>query len=496
MKIDLKKQTGEIDLRSGHSMITGNKPKVITNDMFTDIIPRIYEDAHFNNEGCEAFGLWENATPNYTTYYPDVTADDLKPKDEDFIYPIFRCLSATVVWKGYKPIDFSKPGVLKAAMNKLVGQTINVDHETALGNGIGVVKSVSWQESYTAEGVKIPAGINGEFMIDGKSNPRIARGTQSKPPIIHSNSVSVRFEWEPSHKMDSNEDFYSKLGTRDDKGNLYRLVVTKILQFSETSLVAHGADAYAQIVNDGVINNPKYADGVYNFSSVDTKTNLKHFSHYVDYKVDLTSDTTPEELNNEINNNQNNESMEVLKQLEIILGLEADSLKDADQTVLSEAITKFKESETTKVKEDLTASEGLVITLTEERDNLKIEVDNLTKGIDSTILAESAKYKEVILEKRTEAKKLYALAKGDDVKTEHLAMLDTCDLSVLDVLSLEYKAAADLKYPTKCGKCGSTELSKASSVNDDDTNGDKGKGTTNLKEDLKKAARKESNIIK
>ena len=38
MKLNLKNQTGEIQLRSGHSMFTGNKPRVITNDMYKEII--------------------------------------------------------------------------------------------------------------------------------------------------------------------------------------------------------------------------------------------------------------------------------------------------------------------------------------------------------------------------------------------------------------------------------------------------------------------------
>lgn len=489
MKIDLIKQTGEIDLRSGHSMLTGNKPKVITNDMYTSIIPKVIEESKLSRQEVENFGLWETATPNYSTYYPEVTADDLTPKDEDFIYPIFRCLSATLLWKGYKPIDFSKPGVLKASMNKLIGQTINVDHETALGNGIGVVKSVAWQESYTVDGVTIPAGINGEFMIDGKSNPRIARGTQSKPPIIHSNSVSVRFSWEPSHKLDSNDEFYQKLGQRDEKGNLYRLIVTEILQYSETSLVAHGADAYAQIIQDGVINNPKYAAGVYNFSSKDSKGKDNQFSHFVDYKVDLTSDTTPLELFNENNNNQNDESMEILKQLEIILGLEENSLEGADQQKLSEAIENFKTGAINEVSGKLTTAEEQVNTLTQEKADLQTKVDNLEKA---DLAADSAKYQVILTGKRTEAKKLYSLAKGVDASPDILAMLDTCPEDTLEALTGEYKIAADLKYPTTCKSCGSTELSKASSVNDEGNPGGEGSSKLSAKESLKAKARKES----
>lgn len=494
MKIDLKNRTGTIDLRSGHSLVAGFKPEKITSEMYNDTIaPEVIKN--IDKIGLETFGLWDSSTPNYATYYPDVKPEDLQPKEEDFIYPMFRCLSATVLWKGYRPIDFSKPGVLKASMSKLVAQTIHIDHETQLGNGIGSVKSVVWQEAYKVDGVTVPAGINGEFMIDGKSNPRIARGIMSKPPIYHSNSVSVRFKWEPSHKMDSENEFWNKLGSYDEKGNLYRLIVTEIIQYSETSLVAHGADAYAQIIKeDGTINNPKYADGVYNFSSVDANTEKEiPFSHFIDYKVDLTSDTTPLQLNNNNHNNQNSESMEILLALEVILGLDKDSLKDADTAKLTEAIDNFKAQSISETAEKLTTAEGKVTKLEGEKAELQRKLDEQGSGDNAELTSKASKYDAIILNDRAEAKRLYALAKGVDASAETLTMLDTCSPDTLAALSSEYKSSVDAKFPTTCNSCGSTDLSKASSKNDDDTNGGKDGKTkltvTQKKESLKNKVR-------
>lgn len=486
MEIDLINKTGVITLKSDHSMFTGNKPKIISNDMYTAIIPTLARDT--NKEAIEALGLFESATPNYTTYYPDVTADDLMPKDEDFIFPIFRCLSATTVWKGYRPIDFSKNGVLKAAMNMLIGQTINADHETALGNGMGVVKSVSWQDSYTVDGVKIPAGINGEFMIDGKSNPRIARAIMCKPPIIHSNSVSVRFEWEPSHKLNSDEDFYSKLGTKDDKGNLYRLVVNKIVQFSETSLVPHGADPYAQIVTDGKINNPTYAAGVYNFSAKDTKGNEMGLSHFIDYKSDLTLGTIPLELNKDNNKNQKQESMEILRKLEAALGMDVNSLEGADQAKLSEAITNFTDSKVTLSTEDIQTKLDLATT---EKEALETEKANLTIEVDALKLKEvdADKYAATLTAKRTEASRLYGLSKGDDSKPEILAMLESCDEVVLESLTKEYQEALDAKFPLKCTSCGEVHTLSRGSQEEEGNGNTKPQTRTALREDLRKTSR-------
>ena len=91
--------------------------------------------------------------------------------------------------------------VLKKSMQMLIGQTINIDHEIAVGNAIGAVSEVFWQPAYkTKSGIEVPAGINAVLKIDGKSNPRIARGVMMDPPSIHSNSVTVRFKWEPSDR--------------------------------------------------------------------------------------------------------------------------------------------------------------------------------------------------------------------------------------------------------------------------------------------------------
>lgn len=467
MEIDLINRTGTIVLKSDHSMFVGNKPNIVTSEMYSSIIPELFKDT--KKESLERFGLFDSSTPNYTTYYPDVKAEDLIPKEEDFIYPIFRALSATIVWKGYKPIDFSKPGVLKASAGLLIGQTVNADHETALGNGMGVVRSTAWQESYVLDGVKVPSGINAEFMIDGKSNPRIARGIQSKPPIIHSNSVGVRFEWEPSHTLKDNNEFFSKLGSRDDKGELYRLIVTKILQYTETSLVAHGADPYAQIITDGKINNAKYASGVYNFSTDTGNGVKKSLAHYIDYKMDLTLEADsaiPVIFNNDNNNNKTEKSMEILKTLELILGLAEGSLKE-DKDDLDAALAKFakdkSDTDNSSLVENLRLEKEKVTTLTSEKTDLETKLQTaISEKASEEVLAKATKIDNIILEKRNDAKKFYALAKGTDKKDTVITLLDTCEESVLESLLAEYRGEAELKFPDSCKKCGSHDISKAS----------------------------------
>ena len=159
---------------------------------------------------------------------------------------MFRLLSETIVSKNWNPTDFGQNGVLKASMKMSLGQTVNCDHETNIGNAIGAVSQVMWQESYKDGSFTIPAGIDGILKIDGKANPRIARGILMEPPSIHSNSVTVQFKWDKSHPQMEDNEFYQKLGTYDSKGVMVRRMVTEIVRYLETSLVSHGADSFAQ----------------------------------------------------------------------------------------------------------------------------------------------------------------------------------------------------------------------------------------------------------
>ena len=188
----------ELTLGSGHSIMLGNKPKQLSDE---ELFSKFFEASKVNDT-IDSYGLF-GSDLNYNTYYPGVTKEDFEPKDSEFIEPVYRLLSEAIVSK-YWPTDFSQNNVLKKSMNMLVGQTVNCDHETSVGNAIGTVKSVYWQPAYKDEttGLMIPAGINGVLKIDAKSNPRIARGVMMDPPSIHSNSVTVRFKWKnPTQNM-------------------------------------------------------------------------------------------------------------------------------------------------------------------------------------------------------------------------------------------------------------------------------------------------------
>ena len=274
----IKGSIGTLRLHSGHSVVVSHIPDKVQLETLGKI-------ASNEKRANASFGLFDTATPNYQTYYPDVTADDIKPNDDQYIKPVYRLLSAVVVHKNSNPIDFSKPGVLKASMPLLLGQTVYPDHEPSIGNALGVVSEVSWQDGYELEGVQVPAGIIGTLKIDAKSHPAVARNIMMDPPAIHSNSVTVQFNWEPSHPEMETDDFWDKLGSYDQEGQLIRRIVTKVLRYTETSLVPHGADPFAKILDDnGNMVLPKYAESVYNLSERTPQDKRKRVMFFMDFK--------------------------------------------------------------------------------------------------------------------------------------------------------------------------------------------------------------------
>lgn len=173
------------------------------------------------------------------------TFDDVQPTEADYIFPVFRAISAALI-EGYW-VDYSKPGVLEKSVPMLQGQTVYKNHDFHDVEGwLGVVNR-SWWDAEGKQSGGVP-GINIEQKIDWRMNPKIARGLLMKPPAIHSNSVTVRFGYEYSHP-DLAENgkwrFYDMLGDEVD-GEIVRFIANEIYAYWETSLVFQGADSIAK----------------------------------------------------------------------------------------------------------------------------------------------------------------------------------------------------------------------------------------------------------
>ena len=135
-----KERMESMIIGSGHTIMAGFLPTGVEPQTFSE---NFYKWNHVSRESVEKLGLF-GSDIDYNTYYPNLTKEDLTPNADEFIEPVFRLLSATIVSKNWNPTDFSQPGVLKASMRMLLGQTVNCDHSTDIGNAIGSVSQVMW----------------------------------------------------------------------------------------------------------------------------------------------------------------------------------------------------------------------------------------------------------------------------------------------------------------------------------------------------------------
>jgi hypothetical protein len=458
------KKIDSIKLCGGHSLILGHCPTHVS-------LSNVSEKLEKDPQDVGMFGLFDTSTPNYATYYPEVTSEDLKPKDDEFVEPVFRMLSNVTVNHRVNPVHFPAE-VLKASMPKLIGQTVNIDHEMAVGNAIGSVKHVEWQNAYTTkEGLKVPAGINATLRIDGKSNPRIARGIMMEPPSIHANSVTVSFAWKKSHPDMADDEFYSKVGSFDDKGKLIQRVVTEIAGFHETSLVAHGADPFAQKVGkDGKIINPSYARSRYPLSDTTIKDDAESNMVFYDWK-NLSSEEYLDELDTTDNNKTQTDMNETFRLLETVFGLEKDSLtEDNYQEKLGALNTELaglradatKPPEPVKVLdlEGLEAIETEITTLREFKAGVPADMK------DKIAMAEVAN--TIISGLKEDTKRLYKLSLGDsDEDVSILTVIEKADYTTLKALNTQYDKLTDKQFQFTCIKCGSHEVTRASAAAED-----------------------------
>lgn len=449
---------------SGHTIMAGFLPTGVEPQTFSE---NFYRWNHVSKESVEKLGLF-GSDIDYNTYYPNLTKEDLTPNDDEFIEPVFRLLSATIVSKNWNPTDFSQPGVLKASMRMLLGQTVNCDHSTDIGNAIGSVSQVMWQEGYKDGNFMIPAGINGVLKIDGKANPRIARGILMDPPSIHSNSVTVQFKWVKSHPDMDDSEFWDKIGTYDEKGNMIRKVVTEVVRYLETSLVSHGADSFAQkIGEDGKIINPEFAKRTWT-SFAEYQEDTKKAYYFTDFKEDINSyqennDTPPNNINtnNPLNNNTMNKELKEF--LEKLFGDNLLSLAEGQEVSTELALSAVQSL--VNSKKTLEAS---ITNLTTEKNQLSEQITQKDAEI-ANLTAMATVGKNHIASLREEVVGNYKKLKGDKVDETIVTMLnaETTGLQTLISLNKDYKAQLEEKFPLTCSKCGSHDVTRSSSVVED-----------------------------
>lgn len=472
-----KEHLDSMVIGQGHTIMAGYIPEAVGAKAFSE---NYYKWKNPTPDSIAQFGFW-GGDIDYNTYYPNLDKSELTPKDEEFIEPMFRLLSETIVSKNWNPTDFGQNGVLKASMKMLLGQTVNCDHETNIGNAIGAVSQVMWQESYKDGSFTIPAGINGILKIDGKANPRIARGILMEPPSIHSNSVTVQFKWDKSHPQMEDNEFYQKLGTYDSKGVMVRRIVTEIVRYLETSLVSHGADSFAQkIGSDGKIINPTFAKRTWaSYEEYRDDKSKQYF--FTDYKSDFSSFQEKDDTQGSFNDNQegdeksktnNKENMN--KELQEFL----ESLFGKDMLTLGEGQEMSQEAAVSLIQNLVSSRNELqtsVDNLTTEKNSLTEQVTNLNAQVAN--LTEMATVgKNHIASLRENAVGTYKKLMGENADETIVTMLnaETTGITTLISLTKDYQARLEEKFPLTCSKCGSKDVNRASSIAEDDTEGKTG----------------------
>lgn len=477
----------KIILNGVHSLILGHKPEIITLEQVAKKLETEKQDISVN-------GFFDSATPNYHTYYPEVTAEDLKPSPDTFIRPTFRALSEVIVHKKFNPVDFSKNKVLENSMPMLLNQTVNVDHESSIGNAIGSIASVFYQNSYIANGIKIPAGINVELLIDGKSHPNIARKIMMEPPAIHSDSVTVMFAWEPSHKFDNINEFINKIGQFGDDGQLIRRIVIEIKGYSELSLVGHGADPYAQLIkSDGKINNPEYAKSIESLSAQGLEKPQVYLFNYKTEVISLSiEDDDTSQTNNKPTPTENFTPMkDYLLKLANILKLE--DIDGLSETELQEKILEASQTAQTEI-DGIAAKDTTIEELEGDLESEKtthIELKEKTKDLDFEKFGkiDFAKLKDTTIEELQsnatvgeealvlqlkEVQRVYKLLKGDKADETIVEGFKKADFKMLTSYIKEYTEQLNEKYPGKCNDCQGTNIARNSSVTKEGLAGDGG----------------------
>lgn len=182
-----------------------------------------------------------------------INAVELHANDSDYLCANFRLLTATLVGSGsWKSTDFSDENVLKSAIKKIVGIPLKTEHILDVENTKGYVKSAWWSDVRSQDGYKIPSGIDGLIAINAKLHPNTAENVRTG--ATNSNSVTIEFEWKPSHEFKTSDEFNKNVGKLVNGKEVTR-IVTKILNVHETSLVFLGADPYAKQIdaNDNLI---------------------------------------------------------------------------------------------------------------------------------------------------------------------------------------------------------------------------------------------------
>jgi len=436
---------------------------------------------------------------NDPKFYAGLKTSDIVPKKEDFIEAPFRLISATVVGAhSWKATDFSNLEVLKGSMQMLEGKPLYKDHETDVDNWVGLVSAVKWGEGFVdPTGVKVPSGIDGIVAIDAKTNPKVARGVLMGS--VFSNSVTVEFDWTPSHTFESPNQFYEMLGKYAPDGKMVRRVVTAIHNYHESSLVWLGADPFAKMKTDtGSLKNIDVASIEYAKAVGDSAISYEEYSDtaeevlsYKDTKKFRVSFGFDSSLKPLLSTQPKNSQQKLDKNMKELLLLLSAKLNIAAGEELTEAVALEKlkgalivdqgsyDAQKTKAESFKAAAETF-LGLDAEGKQVEVPADFLTthtfvksdelstlkaakqeveqlKTEKQALEADAKLGKDYIEAQRAEAVRLYKASAGDQADEAVIGLFNKADTKELAGLLKQHGQSLIVKYGATCTKCGDNE---------------------------------------
>lgn len=443
-------------------------------------IPRTLEGREAMKECFGVFGVGSN---NFNTFYPQLNVvEDVMPKPEDYVDIPFRLLSATIVAGGsWRSTDFSGEGVLEASIGKMLGKPVYVEHDTELANCIGLVTSTKYTPAFTdSNGMMIPSGMDGILSLDAKANPALVRNVLTG--AIYSESVTVDFNWTPSHQFDNMSEFEDRIGTYAKDGKMVCRKVTNIVDYFESSLVFQGADPFAKkIESNGDLRHVDLGS-VVSLSKEDENTR----NQYINHKKYSANGCLSKEQSLYLAQRYsygigekpivNNMDKKLLLALCAVLGVaeghaltEADVAKlslakEGEVSVASEELTKLRESATSveALTKKASDAEALVATLTAEKETINAEKSTLEASLES-LKVSAAIGDAFTATKRAETERLYKL-NVETAQDSVLSLIGKATSEELDGLLDQYSKGANMKFKAHCKKCNSAEVSFQSSV--------------------------------
>ncbi len=410
-----------------------------------------------------------------------------KLQPEDIVRVPFRMLSATIVAGGsWRATDFSNEKVLRASVPLLSGVPAYQDHAQYGNYFIGSVETTIW----APKSGDIPAGINGIYQVDGKNNPKLASGLLMEPPAIRANSVTVEFQWEPSHELDSDDDFFNKIGTAGPDGKMVCRVVTKILAYYESSILFMGADPFASMLDDK--GNPSHVDkgAVYSDMTQYTKNLYEKEKKYF-----ISCSFSKEPISLTADSNQQSDMKDLITLIKKLLNLKDDEaitkehfakvtmgLNDKGEIEVTLSEGESPEEAVTRLKGELVEKEKTITslsdssqgdaTLRELNKTYRSESETLQKANDKLELEAKqnepmiALGKTVLENKKKEVVDLYTKTVGADKADDAVIKLfnEAGSSEALDGLIKQYTKGVQARFHARCSACQSEEIEFRSSL--------------------------------